>query len=188
MEITEQKALTMSRLEKLVKTKNEDYFTKVICGDKTFDVAYTNTDGFLSVIFTEKDKTYVFIHEKLSDKQREAELSLIFDDKELHYFNPDEVKKMEELAEQQELKKKIIKNITLGDVKTIVENYDLTFAELTGSVELIDIIKRFNKFDNGDTKWNTACAMAFAFKLGEVYGKREERARRRKSQVVGGAM
>ena len=94
---------------------------------------------------------------------------------------------MNELSEQQRLKKKIIKNITLGDVKTIVENYDLTFAELTGSVELIDIIKRFNKFDNGDTKWNTACAMAFAFKLGEVYGKREERARR-KSQVVGGAL
>ena len=188
MKITEQKALTMSRLEKLIKTKNEDYFTKVICGDKTFDVAYTNTDGFLSVIFTEKDKTYVFIHEKLSDKQRESELRLIFDDKELHYFSSDEINKMNELAEQQRLKKKVIKNITFGDVKTIVENYELTFAELTGSVELIDIIKRFNKFDNGDIKWNTACAMAFAFKLGEMQGKREDRSRRKVSQIIGGAL
>lgn len=185
MENKIQKAETIDRLKNLIRNSGEGFFKKVTRGEKTLYVAYTNVNGFLSLLINGHGKTYAFIKESLTDEDRAKELNILFDDKELHYFSKNELKQMEELAEQQELKKKIIKNITLGDVKTIVENYDLTFAELTGSVELIDIIKRFNKFDNGDTKWNTACAMAFAFKLGEVYGKREERARR-KSQVVGG--
>lgn len=188
MGITEQKALTMTRLEDLVKTKNKNYFTKVTQGDKTLHVAYTNTEGFLSVIFYDKDKTYVFIKESLTDKQREAELKLIFDDKELQHFNSDEINKMNTLAEQQKLKERVIKNITYGDVKNIVKNYDLTFEEVLGTIDLMDIIKKFNKFDNGDLKWNTACVMAFAFKLGEMHGKREERSRRKISQLVGGVM
>lgn len=182
MEITEQKAVTMARLEDLVRTKSEDYFTKVTQGDKTLHLAYTNTEGFLSVIFSDKDKIYAFIEESLTDKEREAELKLIFDNRELHYFNSDEIMKMDKLAEQQKLKKKIIKNITHGDIENIVKNYDLTFGEVSGAIDLMDIIKKFNKFDNNDIKWNTACAMAFAFKLGEMQGKREERSRSKKSK------
>ena len=186
--ITEQKALTMARLENLVRTKSDDYFTKVTRGEKTLCVAYTNTDGFLSVILSNKDKMYAFIKESLTDKQREAELKLIFDNKELHYYSSNEIVKMEELVEQHKSKKKVIKNITHGDIENIVKNYDLTFGEVSGAIDLTDIIKKFNKFDNNDIKWNTACAMAFAFKLGEMQGKREERSKRKVSQIIGGAL
>lgn len=187
MIITEQKALTQDRLMNLIKTKGEDYFTKVTFNEKVAYVAYTDTTGFLSFMVTCKNKTYVFIHEKLTEKQREAELKLIFEDKELHYFSSDEIKKMNELAEQQKLKKKVIQNITYGDAKNIVENYELTFGELTGAIDLMDIIKEFNKFNNNDVKWNAGCAMAFAFKLGVMQGKREERSKRKASKLVGGA-
>lgn len=187
MEITEQKALTQARLMNLIKIKGEDFFTKVTSGNKVIHLAYEDTTGFLSFMVTSKDKTYVFIHEKLSDKQREAELRLIFEDKELHYFSFDEIKKMNELAEQQKLKEKVIKNITYGDVENIVKNYDLTFGEVSGAISLVEIVKEIDRFTGNDDKWNMACAMAFAFKLGEMQGKREERFRRKKSQLVGGA-
>ena len=188
MKITEQKSLIQARLMNLIKTEGDNFFTKVTSGNKVIHLAYEDTTGFLSFMVTGKDKTYVFVHEKLSDKQREAELKIIFEDKELHYFSSDEIETMKKLAEQQERKKLSFKSINYGDIENIVKNYDLTFGELTGAIDLMDIIKKFNKFDNGDLKWNTACAMAFAFKLGETQGKREERARRRKSQVVGGAV
>lgn len=186
MEITEQKALTQARLMNVIKTEGEEFFTKVTCGNKVIHVAYTDTTVFFSFMFADKDKTYVFIDKNLSDKQREAELKLIFDDKELHYFSYDEIVRMEELVEQHKSKKKVIKNITHGDIENIVSNYDLTFGEVAGSLSLIDIIKKFNKFDNNDAKWNAACAMAFTFKLGEMQGKREERSRRKTSKLVGG--
>lgn len=181
MKITEQKALTQARLMNLIKTKGDVFFTKVTSGNKVIHLAYEDTAGFLSFMVVGKDKTYVFVHEKLTEKQREAELKLIFDDKELHYFNSDEIKEMDELAEQQKLKEKVIKNITYGDVENIVKNHDLTFEDVNGAYALINIIEKFNKYKSG-AEWNNACAMAFAFKLGEMHGKREERLRRKKSK------
>lgn len=178
MEITEQKALTQARLMNLIKTKGDDFFTKVASGNKVIHLAYEDTAGFLSFMVAGKDKTYVFIHEKLSDKQREAELRLILEGKGLYYFSSAEINKMNKLSEQQERKKLSYKSINYDDVNIIMENTILREYR-----EIVEFAEKLNEFLNReyDGSWNDNSKLLYMFKLGVMQGKREERARRKKS-------
>lgn len=185
MENKIQKAETIDRLKNLIRNSGEGFFKKITRGEKTLYVAYTNVNGFLSLLINGHGKTYAFIKESLTDEDRAKELNILFDDKELHYFSKNELKQMEELAEQQKLGNNVIENITPGDIKNLVEKCQMTFDEINAGYVFINIIDKFNKYKSG-TEWNNACNMAYVFRLGIIQGKREERARRKASLIVGG--
>lgn len=69
-----------------------------------------------------------------------------------------------------------IENITKEDI-AIATKYNATYKELVSAYDLVEIIEN-------DPMYNKACIALFAYKLGQMQGKREERARKREKQYM----
>lgn len=70
-----------------------------------------------------------------------------------------------------------IENITKEDI-AIATKYNSTYKELVSAYDLVEII------GNDPIMNNKACIALVAYKLGQIQGKREERARRREKQYM----
>ena len=174
MEITVQRAETFNKLKELIKTKSNDYFNNIARNGKNLYVAYTDMEGFNSVLMENDNKAYGFIKESLTDEEKEQELQILFNDKEeLYHFNKYEMIKMDELMEQQEIKKLSFKNVNYDDVKIIMENTML--SEYREIIEFALKLKKILNNNNDDGIWNDTSALSYMFKLGVIQGKREER-------------
>lgn len=78
-----------------------------------------------------------------------------------------------------------IETITNEDVE-IAMNYNATFGECSKTIDLVNKIRP--KFDCSDPTWDKMCLALYAYKLGEMQGKRAERARHKNNTYcVGGA-
>lgn len=76
-----------------------------------------------------------------------------------------------------------IENATKEDI-AIVAKYNATFGELRSTVDFVERIEK-EVFTSNDQMWNKMCMVLYAYKLGVMQGKREERARRRSKIVYG---
>ena len=70
--------------------------------------------------------------------------------------------------------------ITDKDIN-IVKNYNTTLKELSKARELITNLEP--EYELNSEVWEKACILLYAYKLGEMQGKREERARRSKGII-----
>lgn len=68
-----------------------------------------------------------------------------------------------------------IEDITDKDID-IAMNFNATWGEVTKALDLVEKIKP--KFDCNDETWRKMCMILYAYKLGEMQGKREERAKK----------
>lgn len=75
-----------------------------------------------------------------------------------------------------------IENVTEEDI-AIATKVKVTFGELKSTYDLVKIIKN-KAFTSDDPIWEKICMVSYAYKLGQMQGKREERARRRKKQYI----
>ncbi|NFG22409.1 hypothetical protein FDF11_01755 [Clostridium botulinum] len=77
-----------------------------------------------------------------------------------------------------------IKNITDNDIEKIMR-YNATFGKFINMMDLAEKLKP--RFDCNDEVWQKMCMILYAYKLGEMQGKREERLKRKgKSYIAGG--
>lgn len=74
-----------------------------------------------------------------------------------------------------------IENATKEDIE-IVAKYNATFRELRSTVDFVERIEN-QVFTSDDEIWNKMCMVLYAYKLGQMQGKREERARRGKGNI-----
>ena len=70
-----------------------------------------------------------------------------------------------------------IEKITDKDIEKVM-NYNATYGELMKAHDLVTG-KLENKFKCNDPIWENMCMVLYAYKLGEMQGKRTERARRK---------
>lgn len=70
-----------------------------------------------------------------------------------------------------------IENVTKEDI-TIATKYNATFGELRSTVDFVERLEN-EVFTSSDPMWNKMCMVLYAYKLGVMQGKREERARRK---------
>ena len=69
-----------------------------------------------------------------------------------------------------------IENITDEDIKKVM-NYNATYEELMKAHDLVT--GKLDKFKCNEPIWRNMCMVLYAYKLGEMQGKRTERARRK---------
>ena len=69
-----------------------------------------------------------------------------------------------------------IETITSKDIN-IVKNYNATYEEVEKAIDLIDYLKP--KYRCNEELWEKMSIILYAYKLGEMQGKRYERAKRR---------
>lgn len=74
-----------------------------------------------------------------------------------------------------------IENATKEDIE-IVTKYNATFGELRSAVDFVERIEN-QVFTSNDEIWNKMCMVLYAYKLGQMQGKREERARKDKGNI-----
>ena len=73
--------------------------------------------------------------------------------------------------------KNSIENITREDIN-IIKKYDATYSEGLSAIDFVEIIENeIIKCD--EPTWEKMYIALYAYKLGEMYGKREERAKRK---------
>lgn len=76
-----------------------------------------------------------------------------------------------------------IENVTKGDINVIMK-YDAKIGEMSKARSMIIDLEK--TYDDTNAEWTKMCMMLFAYKLGEMQGKRQERARKRKVGVING--
>ena len=72
--------------------------------------------------------------------------------------------------------------ITEADID-VVMNYNTIFGEDIDALELSSKIEE--KFNCSNEQWNKICIALFAYKLGEMQGKRQERAKKKVGVING---
>lgn len=72
-----------------------------------------------------------------------------------------------------------IENVTKEDIE-ILAKYEATFEECRGSIDFCRRVEN-EVFPSNDEMWNRMCMVLYAYKLGQIQGKREERERRRRA-------
>ncbi|WP_394875191.1 hypothetical protein [Clostridium neonatale] len=78
-----------------------------------------------------------------------------------------------------------IEDITDKDVD-IAMNFKSTYGELVKAHDLAEKLK--SRFDCNDEVWRKICMILYAYKLGEMQGTRNERAKnKRRAYCIGGA-
>lgn len=70
-----------------------------------------------------------------------------------------------------------MENATREDIN-IATKYNATFDELTGAFDFVEKIEN-EVFTSKDPVWNKMCMVLYAYKLGLMHGKREERLRKK---------
>ena len=81
------------------------------------------------------------------------------------------------------VKDKMVKNVTKGDINVIMK-YDAKIGEMSKARNMIRDLEK--TYDSQNSECTKMCMMLFAYKLGEMQGKRQERARKRKVGVING--
>lgn len=74
-----------------------------------------------------------------------------------------------------------IEKITDKDIN-IVRKYSAEFGEMSKAIDLIESLKP--KYECEDELWVKMSMILYAYKLGEMQGKREERARRKVKNML----
>lgn len=75
-----------------------------------------------------------------------------------------------------------LENITKEDIEKVIK-HNATFEELESVFDFIEKIENEACISNEPT-WDKMCIALYGYKLGEMQGKREERARRKKGGLV----
>ncbi|WP_294378923.1 hypothetical protein [uncultured Clostridium sp.] len=177
MDIKEIRAITQMRLAKELK-EGTAVFEKLICGDKEVYVSYADTTGFHSVLYKIKDKTYLFIDNKMSEKDKKAEIKFVLRGDGLHYYSKEENEEMRKVAKKVELKKMQFKLINYDDVENIMNN--VMFGEYLRMREFAEKVEELANIEYEPETNNKYATMLYMFKLGVMQGKREERTKRKR--------
>lgn len=74
-----------------------------------------------------------------------------------------------------------LENITKEDIEKVIK-HNATFEELESVFDFIEKIENEAYISNVPT-WNKMCIALYGYKLGEMQGKRQERARRKKELI-----
>lgn len=161
----------------LINKLDEKEYKKIkIKDNKDVYIKYVPLKYFRSYKLEYKKRIYLFIKEQLSDKEKENELEYFLNGK-LDNFTIKECKKN---IREYEINRNMPKLINLKDIDRILKN--ITYGEINDTQNFLAMLKQYiNDYDDS-CRFKSVYFYALIFKLGNIQGKREERARRRKNK------